>query len=151
MVCRSESIATEATCADCTQAQGLIVDIPAQHLIADKGCDSDIIVEQARSQGMQAVIPPRKNRKEQREYDKHLYRQRHLVENAFLALKQWRGRYPLRQEPLFLPCSCSGPLPRSLVKNLMTTLSSNLVVDKTKDNDFMKLIMPHSIDKLIFN
>jgi len=40
---------------------------------------------------MQAVIPPRKNRKEQREYDKHLYRQRHLVENAFLALKQWRG------------------------------------------------------------
>lgn len=40
---------------------------------------------------MQAVIPPRKNRKEQREYDKHLYKQRHLVENAFLVLKQWRG------------------------------------------------------------
>jgi len=25
------------------------------------------------------------------QYDKHLYRQRHLVENAFAHLKQWRG------------------------------------------------------------
>jgi transposase len=32
-----------------------------------------------------------KNRKEQRVYDKDLYRVRHLVENAFLHLKQWRG------------------------------------------------------------
>jgi transposase len=40
---------------------------------------------------MQAQIPPRKNRKEPRSYDKHLYKLRHLVENAFLHLKQWRG------------------------------------------------------------
>jgi transposase len=60
-------------------------------LIADKGYDSDAIVEQAGRQGMQAQIPPRKNRKVQRDYDKHLYRQRHLVENAFLHIKQWRG------------------------------------------------------------
>lgn len=40
---------------------------------------------------MQPVIPPRKHRKEPRDYDKHLYRQRHLVENAFLRIKQWRG------------------------------------------------------------
>jgi len=40
---------------------------------------------------MQVVIPPKKNRKEQRGYDKYLYRLRHLVENAFLQLKQWRG------------------------------------------------------------
>jgi len=63
----------------------------ADHLIADKGYDSDAIVEQAGRQGMQAQIPPRKNRKAQRDYDKHLYRQRHLVENAFLHIKQWRG------------------------------------------------------------
>ena len=50
-----------------------------------------LFVEQAERRGMQAVIPPRKNRKEQRDYDNHLYRQRHLVENAFLHLKQWRG------------------------------------------------------------
>ena len=63
----------------------------ADHLIADKGYDSDAIVEQAGRQGMQAQIPHRKNRKVQRDYDKHLYRQRHLVENAFLHIKQWRG------------------------------------------------------------
>lgn len=69
----------------------MIEGIDAEHLIADKGYDSDAIVEQAQSQGMQPQIPPRKNRKEQRSYDKHLYRQRHLVENAFLHIKQWRG------------------------------------------------------------
>ncbi|PEK71927.1 IS5/IS1182 family transposase, partial [Bacillus toyonensis] len=30
-------------------------------------------------------------RKEQREYDKHLYKLRHLVENAFLKWKRFRG------------------------------------------------------------
>ena len=63
----------------------------AGHLIADKGYDSDAIVEQAQRQGMEAVIPPRKNRKVLREYDSHLYRLRHLVEHAFLPLKRWRG------------------------------------------------------------
>jgi transposase len=63
----------------------------AAHLLADKGYDSDAIVTQAQAQGMRPVIPPRKNRIVQREYDKHLYRLRHLVENAFLHLKRWRG------------------------------------------------------------
>jgi len=40
---------------------------------------------------MQAQIPPRKNCKEPSDHDKHLYRQRHPVENAFLHLKGWRG------------------------------------------------------------
>jgi len=42
-----------------------------------------MIVEQAKKQGMQVHIPARKNRKNPWEYDKHLHRQRHLVENAF--------------------------------------------------------------------
>jgi transposase len=84
-------LATEATRADCRLADELIEGFVAEHLIADKGYDSEAIVEQAERQGMRAVIPPRKNRKEQRDYDSHLYRQRHLVENAFLHLKQWRG------------------------------------------------------------
>lgn len=63
----------------------------AEHLIADKGYDSEAIIEQAKIQGMQAQIPPRKNRKVLRDYDEYLYRQRHLVENAFLHIKQWRG------------------------------------------------------------
>jgi len=40
---------------------------------------------------MKVVIPPKKNRKEQRPYDKEIYTLRHLVENAFLHLKRWRG------------------------------------------------------------
>jgi len=40
---------------------------------------------------MEVIIPPKKNRKIQREYDKDLYKLRHLVENAFLELKRWRG------------------------------------------------------------
>jgi transposase len=84
-------IATEGTRADCSEAASLIEGIDAEHLIADKGYDSDAVIRQARSQGMQAQIPPRKNRKEPRDYDKHLYRQRHQVENAFLHLKGWRG------------------------------------------------------------
>jgi transposase len=60
-------------------------------VIADKGYDSDAVIKKAEGQGMRVVIPPRKNRKVQRAYDKHRYRQRHLVENAFLQLKRWRG------------------------------------------------------------
>ena len=84
-------LATEATRADCSLAAELIEGLSAEHLIADKGYDSDAIIAQAEQQGMKAVIPPRKNRKVLREYDQHLYKQRHLVENAFLHIKQWRG------------------------------------------------------------
>ena len=63
----------------------------AEALLADRGYDTDIIVNQARKAGMQVVIPPKRNRKGQREYDRDLYKLRHLVENAFLHLKRWRG------------------------------------------------------------
>ena len=78
---------TEGTTADCTQACQLIEALKAQYLMADRGYDSDAIVTQAQHQGMIPVIPPRKNRKTQRSYDKDLYKHRHLVENAFLHLK----------------------------------------------------------------
>jgi transposase len=84
-------IVTDGTTADCTQAELLITGLKAGFLLADKGYDSDEIVDKAVEFGMIPVIPPRKNRKNQREYDKTLYKKRHLVENAFLRLKQWRG------------------------------------------------------------
>ena len=84
-------LVTAGTTADCTQAGKLIEGIDADNLIADKGYDSNEIINLARCAGMQVVIPPKRNRKKQREYDKYLYRLRHLVENAFLKLKQWRG------------------------------------------------------------
>ena len=60
------AIITQGTRADCTQAVQWIEGLSAEPLLADKGCDRDAIVEQATAQGMSAVIPPRKNRKEQR-------------------------------------------------------------------------------------
>jgi transposase len=84
-------IVTDGTCADCTQAAGLTDGFKAQNLIADKAYDTDAIVKGAIERGANAVIPPKKNRLDQREFDRHLYKQRHLVENAFLKLKRWRG------------------------------------------------------------
>jgi len=69
----------------------LIDGFSAQHLLADRGYDSNKIIAQAKLQGMSAVIPPKSNRKAPREYDKELYKARHLVENAILYLKEWRG------------------------------------------------------------
>ena len=60
-------------------------------MLADRGYDVNAVLEMAHKAGMAAVIPPKKNRKVQRRYDKDLYCLRHLVENAFLLLKQWRG------------------------------------------------------------
>jgi transposase len=85
------AIITAGTVADCTQALGLIDGLTTEMLLADKGYDSNAILEKALSQGMNPVIPPKRNRKEQREYDKEMYKLRHLVENAFLHLKRWRG------------------------------------------------------------
>jgi transposase len=82
---------TAGATADCTQAGRLIEGIDASALIADRGYDTDAIITMATDVGMDVVIPPKKNRKEQREYDEYLYKLRHLVENAFLMLKRWRG------------------------------------------------------------
>ena len=69
----------------------MIDSLPGDFLIADKGYDSQAVLDMVRERGMEPVIPPRKNRKESRDYDKHLYKMRPLVENAFLRLKEWRG------------------------------------------------------------
>jgi transposase len=63
----------------------------AEHLLADKAYDVDALIERLIEQGTCPQIPPKRNRKHKREYDKELYKLRHLVENAFLYLKQWRG------------------------------------------------------------
>jgi transposase len=84
-------VITAGTVADCTQASDLMQGFEAKHLLADKGYDSDTIINQAKAQNMKPIIPPKRNRKIQREYDTYLYRMRHLVENAFLHLKRWRG------------------------------------------------------------
>ena len=82
---------TDATVADCSIAENLIAEFQAEYLLADRGYDTDAIIQHALQAGMTPVIPPKKNRKVLRNYDKDIYKLRHLVENAFLHLKKWRG------------------------------------------------------------
>ncbi len=85
------AIITQGTTADCKKVIELIEGFDAQYLLADRDYDADAIVKQAEEQGMEPVIPSKKNRKKSREYDEYLYKIRHLVEDAFLHLKRWRG------------------------------------------------------------
>ena len=70
---------TACTTADCSQACRLIEGICAEYLLADKGYGSDKIIKFAEDAGMKVIVSPRKNRTEQRYYDKYLYKTRHLV------------------------------------------------------------------------
>lgn len=56
-----------------------------------RGYDTNQILAYAVAAGMEIVIPAKRNRKEQRDYDHYLYRPRHLVENVFLHLRRWRS------------------------------------------------------------
>lgn len=77
--------------ADITLAQPLIDALPSvQVVIADKGYDAEALVQSIEQAGAQAVIPPRSNRRCPRTFDTHRYRARHLIENLFARLKQFR-------------------------------------------------------------
>ncbi len=92
---------TSGVSADCTQALDLIDGFEASAVFADKAYDTKEILEYLVDKKIEVVIPPKRNRKEARDFDKALYRLRHLVENAFLHLKQWRGiatRYAKRAD-----------------------------------------------------
>ena len=102
---------TAGTVADCSQALPLIEGIKAEHLLADKAYDTNEIVAGASARGMNPVIPPKSNRKEKRDYDRALYKLRHLVENGFLEFKQWREWRPGMPRIPFLtwPSARFGP------------------------------------------
>ena len=85
-----EFILTGGQQADVTQAQALMQEHQADAVIADKAYDSDAVVDAAKRQGAEAVIPSKKNRKVPREYDKHLYKDRKKIEWFINLLKQYR-------------------------------------------------------------
>jgi transposase len=65
-------------------------DLKNSYVIADKGYDSQGFVRTIRNQGGIPVIPSRRNANKPRKYDHCLYKDRHLVENFFLKLKNNR-------------------------------------------------------------
>ena len=62
----------------------------AEAVLADRGYDADVIVAQSYSMGATAVIPPKRNRKHQRAYDRELYKHRNRIERCFNKLKHFR-------------------------------------------------------------
>jgi len=75
---------------DVTQAKALLEGKEATYAIMDKAYDADYVLEQIDKQGMTAVIPPKSNRKCQRDYDQHVYKERHLVECFINKIKHYR-------------------------------------------------------------
>ena len=69
----------------------LIEGVSFEALLADKAFDADWLRKELDERGAMAVIPPRKNRKIRYSYDKIMYQWRHLVENYFAKIKEFRG------------------------------------------------------------
>lgn len=72
------------------QAEPLLKGFKARYGLGDRGYDSDGIVAAIEASGAVAVIPPKCNRKVQREYDRHVYKQRNQIERMFNRLKHYR-------------------------------------------------------------
>jgi transposase len=77
---------------DLAGADALLAAIAAPVVLADKGYDAEArVLAPLREAGKVAVIPPKRNRKAPRDYDRELYKARHLIEHFFGKLKQFRG------------------------------------------------------------
>jgi transposase len=92
----------------------------AEAVLADKGYDSDAIVEHIESTGAKAVVPPKSNRKRRRDYDEELYKQRNRIERCFARLKQFRRlatRYDKHRAcfQAFVALACASILLLSIV------------------------------------
>lgn len=77
---------------DLDGADLLLSEIQAEIVITDKAFSTeDRVIIPLKKAGKGIVIPSKSNAKKPRDYDKHLYKSRHLIENFFAKLKQYRG------------------------------------------------------------
>ena len=91
---------------DICYAQKLLepFNLRGKFVIADKGYDSDKFVRWLEEQGTAVVIPSRRITKHPCKIDRHIYMERHLVENLLLKLKVHRHfatRYEKRASLFF--------------------------------------------------
>jgi len=90
-------VLTPGQAADVKQAETLLDGVPFEVVIADKGYDSQSLVDSIEARGGEAVIPSQKNRARQRDYDRERYKDRNLGERFWNRVKQYRrvgGRTP---------------------------------------------------------
>jgi transposase len=77
---------------DLAGADELLPSMQAEMLIADKAFDADErVLAPLAAAGKIAAIPPKANRHLPRDFDRDLYKARHLIENFFAKLKQFRA------------------------------------------------------------
>jgi len=77
---------------DLVGADNLLPSMQADMLLADKAFDADErVIAPLLATGKIPVIPSKTNRKRARQYDKELYKARHLIENFFAKIKQFRA------------------------------------------------------------
>ena len=77
---------------DLEGADALLERVEAEAFLADKAYDADErVLNKLKAKNIESVIPPKSNRKTPRAYDKTLYKARHLIENFFAKLKQYRA------------------------------------------------------------
>ena len=69
----------------------LISGIDFGALLGDKAFDADWLRADLDARGAVAVIPPKTNRKAAIDFDRDMYRWRHLIENTFAKLKEFRA------------------------------------------------------------
>ena len=85
-------VLTPGQACDLDGSDKLLPGLEAQTILADKAYDADErVIEPLLAAGKKIVIPSKKNRKEPRTLDKELYKARHLIENFFCNLKQFRA------------------------------------------------------------
>lgn len=85
-------LVTQGNINDCTQFENLIESVlhKGVYVLGDKAYDTDNIINYIAQKAASAVIPPRKNRKEKREYNKEVYKNRNQIERFFNKLKNFR-------------------------------------------------------------
>ena len=77
---------------DLQGADALLPHMKADTLLADKAFDADQrVIEPLQNAGKTCIIPPKRNRKTSRPFDKEIYKARHLIENFYCRLKQFRA------------------------------------------------------------
>ncbi len=69
----------------------LIEDIAFGALLGERAFDADWLRADLDARGAAAVIPPKGNRKAAISFDRDMYRWRHLIENTFAKLKEFRA------------------------------------------------------------
>ncbi len=73
-------------------ADAFLPEVTAKAVLADKAFDADErVINVLEAKEIEIVIPSKSNRKNPREYDEELYKARHLIENYFCKLKQFRA------------------------------------------------------------